>query len=219
MRPRNNPLASLMQRTAATRTMSEGRFPDLHADLLGARTLVPYGAMTTMAVDGLERNSSYAATFAASPEIELRSGPLRSHLLAVTHSKQSPLEYHPLVCTSWLTRPRATSASTTVIPAVLAEPGPTDPPRPDPPKRGIRELRIGVLDELPKPATPSRRPSFVTETTSVSAWSSTGCCRGLASNTRVGTPPGRGAGWPAMSNPPPHSQPVPITSSLGAAHD
>ena len=41
---RNNPLARSMQRTAATRTVSDGSFADLSEDLLGGETLVAYAA-------------------------------------------------------------------------------------------------------------------------------------------------------------------------------
>ena len=125
---RNNPLARLMQRTAATRTVSGGSFADLNEDLLGDETLVAYAAAAgTTAANGRGRNSPYTAALLSHLETPLEIGLLfrrvRAQVLTATNRAQRPHEYHSLVGEHYLTRTLATGASTTVSGAIPAEPG------------------------------------------------------------------------------------------------
>ena len=70
-----NPLAGLMQRTAATRTVSGGSFADLNEDLLGDETLVAYAAAAgTTSADGLGRHSPYTGALLTHLETPLEIG-------------------------------------------------------------------------------------------------------------------------------------------------
>ena len=150
---RNNPLARSMQRTAATRTVSGGRFADLNEGLLGDETLVAYAAAAgTTAADGRGRNSPYTTALLphleTSLEIALLFCRVRAQVLASTNGAQRPHEYHSLVGEHYLTRTLTTGASVTVSAAVSADQALADPLRPDPPEIDVTELRIAALREL-----------------------------------------------------------------------
>ena len=217
---RNNPPARLMQRTAATRTVREDSFADLHADLLGAEMLVAYAARTKMAVDGRKRTSSYTA-LETPPEIGLLFPRVRPQLRAVTHSEQRPDEHHRRARTSCLTRTLATSASTTVITAVPAEPWPADPPRPDPPERGIRELRMGVLDELAESgyAEPPTELGDGNHVRRGVVQDKALPCTGFEDRGGQGRTPWSRCARHNHEQSPPHSQPFLTDRACGAAHD
>ena len=81
---RNNPLARSMQRTFASRSVSDGSFGDLDEDLLGDETLVAYAAAAgTTAADGRGRNSPYTAALLAHLEQPLEIGLLFRRVRAV----------------------------------------------------------------------------------------------------------------------------------------
>ena len=99
---RNNPLARSMQRTSASRSVSDGSLGDLNEDLLGDETLVAYAAAAgTTAADGRGRNSPYTAALLAHLEQPLEIGLLfrrvRAQVLASTNGRQRSHEYHSLV--------------------------------------------------------------------------------------------------------------------------
>ena len=150
---RNNPLARLMQRTAAFRSVSGGSFADLNEDLLGDETLVAYAAAAgTTAADGRGRNSPYTAALLSHLETPLEIGLLfrrvRAQVLAATNGAQRPHEYHSLVGEHYLTRTLAAGASVTVTAAVAADPVAVDLPRPDPEETDVTDLPVAALREL-----------------------------------------------------------------------
>ena len=99
---RNNPLARSMQRTVATRSVSNGSLGDLNEDLLGDETLVAYSAAAgTTAADGEGRNSPYTAALLAHLEEPVEIGLLfrrvREGVLTATSGQQRPHEYQSLL--------------------------------------------------------------------------------------------------------------------------
>ncbi len=133
---RNNPLARSMQRTFASRSVSDGSFGDLDEDLLGDETLVAYAAAAgTTAADGRGRNSPYTAALLAHLEQPLEIGLLfrrvRARVLASTNGEQRSHEYHSLVGEHYLSG--APPASATVIAdAVATASAPDAAPAPEP---------------------------------------------------------------------------------------
>ena len=99
---RNNPLARSMQRTVATRSVSNGSLGDLNDDLLGDETLVAYSAAAgTTAADGEGRNSPYTAALLAHLEQPVELGLMfrrvREGVLTATSGRQRPHEYQSLL--------------------------------------------------------------------------------------------------------------------------
>ena len=99
---RNNPLARSMQRTVATRSVSNGSLGDLNDDLLGDETLVAYSAAAgTTAADGEGRNSPYTAALLAHLEQPVELGlvfrRVREGVLMATSGRQRPHEYQSLL--------------------------------------------------------------------------------------------------------------------------
>ena len=134
---RNNPLARSMQRTFASRSVSDGSFGDLDEDLLGDETLVAYAAAAgTTAADGRGRNSPYTAALLAHLEQPLEIGLLfrrvRARVLASTNGEQRSHEYHSLVGEHYLSGapPAAAAAITATVAAASAPDAPASEPDP-----------------------------------------------------------------------------------------
>ena len=133
---RNNPLARSMQRTFASRSVSDGSFGDLDEDLLGDETLVAYAAAAgTTAADGRGRNSPYTAALLAHLETPLELGLLfrrvRARVLASTNGEQRSHEYHSLVGEHYLSGAPAASATVTADAGAAASAPDAAAPEPD----------------------------------------------------------------------------------------
>ena len=117
---RNNPLARLMQRTAATRSVSRGSFGELDENLLGDETLVAYAAAAgTTAADGTGRNSPYTAALLEYLEQPLEIGILfrevRARVLEATGGDQRPHEYASLLAEHYLSAASAPAGPLTTV--------------------------------------------------------------------------------------------------------
>ena len=104
---RNNPLARSMQRTVATRSVSQGSFGELNEGLLGEQTLVAYSAAAgTTAADGTGRNSPYTTALLEYLQEPLEIGVLfrrvRARVLELTGQRQRPHEYQSLLTEHFL---------------------------------------------------------------------------------------------------------------------
>lgn len=116
---RNNPLARSMQRTARTRSASNGSLGELDEALLGDETLVAYSAAAgTTAADGEGRNSPYAAALLEHLEQPLEILTLfrrvRGEVMSATDGRQRPHEYQSLLREHYLGgRPGALSSAPT----------------------------------------------------------------------------------------------------------
>ena len=120
---RNNPLARAMQRTVASRSVSQGSLGAINEDFLGDESLVAYAAAAgTTADDGVGRNSPYTTALLAYLEQPLEISMLfrrvRARVLQLTGQRQRPHEYQSLLTEHYL-------ADHTAQPVNL------DAPRPD----------------------------------------------------------------------------------------
>ena len=117
---RNNPLAQSMQRTTATRSVSQGSFGELNESLLGDETLVAYAAAAgTTADDGVGRNSPYTTAlleFLEAPlEVSMLFRRVRARVLELTGQRQRPHEYQSLLAEHYLGRTTASPSMNTSL--------------------------------------------------------------------------------------------------------
>ena len=127
---RNNPLARSMQRTVASRSVSQGSFGEFDDGLLGHETLVAYSAAAgTTAADGDGRNSPYTSallTFLEQPlEVGVMFRRVRARVLQLTSEQQRPHEYQSLLAEHYLgggssVPPAAVSAADATSPSPIA---------------------------------------------------------------------------------------------------
>ena len=154
---RNNPLARSIQRTAASRSVSDGSFGDLNEDLLGDETLVAYAAAAgTTAADGRGRNSPYTAALLEYLEQPLEIGLLfrrvRAQVLASTSGQQRPHEYHSLLSEHYLSVPPTADSVTVVAPP---------PAKPDVVPVDVEQLDVAQLRMLAEQGDPKAQTELV----------------------------------------------------------
>ena len=150
---RNNPLARSMQRTFASRSVSDGSFGDLDEDLLGDETLVAYAAAAgTTAADGRGRNSPYTTALLAHLEQPLEIGLLfrrvRAQVLASTNGEQRSHEYHSLVGEHYLSGVPPASA-TVIADAVAAASAPDAVAATEPDSASVLPPSAGPAEQQP----------------------------------------------------------------------